>query len=185
MRKTIAFDLDDTLTCNVEKLIDHYNRESGDNLTFDKITAWHLEDFVLPDWKDKIPLFFRRPGWFRDIKPREDMQQAIRILSKTNDIIVVTAFYPTVCSDKADYIKEFYPEIDVLDINFVNRKGRILCDYLVDDGAHNLEDTTAIPICMRKPWNEAYYQKAKADGKTIYGIRDGNELLDLFYNVGI
>ena len=177
---TIALDLDDTLSDNMEQLVALYNKESGDTTTLESFTSWGLSDAVLPEWKDKIGDIFLRPEWFQHLHPRKDMQKAVSVLSKSFNLVVVTAYHPQCCYDKAVFIQTHFPEIDKHSVIFCNKKQLINAHFLVDDGGHNLVDYPKTPICMDKPWNRNVHMTN--DGRPIQRIYNGDDLLSLMFS---
>lgn len=105
------------------------------------------------------------------------MQDLIAALDGKARIIIVTAFWPTVCLDKYNWQQQHYPQIDGRNIIFCNQKDCINADVIVDDGLHNLEWFKGIPICMDYPWNRGATHNAY--GKPIIRVKDGYELLPL------
>lgn len=178
MRRTIAFDLDDTLSHNVEKVVRIYNEETGEQLTYNDITKWCIEDLVKPEHRELIRTIFDRTGWFRYIEPRKDMIAAMKELSINNDIIVVSAYHASSCVDKHAWFREYIPFLDPAALMFCCKKQYIHCSFLVDDGLHNLETTRGVPIVVDRPWNKTPASYAE-NGRYIHRVTDGQSLVDL------
>lgn len=163
---TIAFDLDDVFSWNMHDLLKLYNTVSGDTLQPENITCWNAERFVKPGYEDFFEKTFKSPGWFRNVRPRQDMQSLIAALTTRARIIVVTAFYPSACLDKAAWLAEHYPTIDTRNLIFCNVKDCIHADLLFDDGTHNLVDFKGTPIVVDRPWNQDAIRTT--DGRDIF-----------------
>lgn len=174
-KRRIITDFDDVLTNMVQKLVKVYNDESGDNISIDAITSWNIEDFVLPEWKDKIRDYFNRPGWFRDVCPREDaIEVTKKIIEDGDELFIASAYVAVSCNDKYEYLKEFFPFINSRNLIFINHKHLIDADYLIDDGEHNLLEFVGTPIVFDKPWNKSCV-KTKY-GRTIPRAKDWHDV---------
>lgn len=154
--KTIAVDLDDTLSHMVEYLLECYNNDYDDNLLIESITDWNLTSFVKKGCGREVEEYFKVPGFFLNPKPREDAQEVLEQLSYDNEIHVVTSYYPAACLDKVSWVKKHFPFIPEKNIIFCNNKHLISTDVLVDDARHNLVHFKGTPVMWARPWNEKY-----------------------------
>ena len=50
----IAIDIDNTINNLAEVVVNQYNRDSGDNLSLNDITQYHIENFVREELENKI-----------------------------------------------------------------------------------------------------------------------------------
>lgn len=177
MKQVLAIDMDDVQSYHIEHLLEVYNEEAHDNLKFEDITKWNLENFVKPEWKNRISTYFSRPRWFYDIEPRKDAQEVLYSLSSTFDIHIVSSSVACACEDKALWQAKHFPFISRYNIAFMSHKDRYKADYLVDDGEHNLINFTGIPIVFDKPWNRDC--TVTTDGRQIHRAKDWFEIKKL------
>lgn len=175
-RREIAVDLDDTLSYMMDHFVEVYNEESGDHVTLDSFKTWDMAKYVLPEWQEKATTYFTRPGWFSQIKPREDAQRVLAELAKVHNIYIVTAFQPRACPDKMEWLAKNFPFIHWRNIIFCNCKEKIDAHYLIDDGLHNLQHFKGIPIVFDKPWNRDDAAFVNTFGRSLYRVINWDEL---------
>lgn len=165
MRPIIAFDLDDVLNELVRPWIDEYNVIYNDSLMPREITSWNIASFatnctpaqfraiLTPEFYEKrVP---RAPGAWDAIYDADFLLDA--------KVYVVSSYkgYESTMAAKVDWVsRELNPKI-IQDVVFLNDKSRFKCDYLIDDGIHNLiGEGEYHPILISKPWNRGQgYEK--------------------------
>lgn len=167
MKKTIGIDLDSTLNTLDKDWLDIYNEEYNDHLTVKDIKSWNTYEYVKPECGKKIYEIFNRPGFFRNLGIREHAKEVIEeMISHGHKIYIVTAYHPEICMDKANWLKEHLPLLDIQNLIFCNDKGRFSGDFLIDDGGHNIEafassNPNGIPLVYDGPcpWNHYLGEK--------------------------
>lgn len=140
MRESVGIDLDTTLNCVEDKWIDMYNKEYNDNLTPADITSWEIEKYVKCG-KD-IFKYIYTPGFFRDLAIKPHAQEVVKWLCDNYDVYIISAAHYDVCGDKGAWLNEYFPFIPYQNIIFCTNKSLFHTDYLIDDGAHNIETFT-------------------------------------------
>jgi 5'(3')-deoxyribonucleotidase len=139
IRPSIGLDLDTCLNNIEDHWLAQYNADYNDNITPENLLTWDTYKYVKPECGKKIYDYIERPGFFLNLDPKPYTQRVTKWLIEYADLYVVTAYTPNTCMDKAQWIKQYYSWIPVRNIMFVNDKSKILLDYLVDDGPHNVE----------------------------------------------
>lgn len=153
MRPSIGLDLDTCLNNLDEEWLRMYNEDYNDNLTPEDLLTWDTYKYVKPECGKKIYDYIMRPGFFLWLSPKPYTQQVTEWLSKYADLYIVTAYSPQTCLEKVLWIKKHYPWIPERNIMFVNDKGKVLLDYLVDDGPHNVEAFKGKSILLDMAYN--------------------------------
>lgn len=152
-REIIGIDLDTTLNTLNEIWIDHYNKKYNDNLTNDDITDWNIANFVKPKCGNKIYDFLLQPHFFRNLDIQPNAKEVTKWLSQYFNLYIVTAYDYRTCVDKVEWVKFYLPHIKVENIIFVNNKGLIDTDYLIDDRGWNIEVFKNNGIIFDQPYN--------------------------------
>lgn len=149
----IGFDLDSVLNTLDKDWLDAYNADYNDNMTSEDLQTWNTNEWVKPECGLKIFDYLLQPGFFRNLGVTPGAQEVIKWLSQYAELYVVTAYHWNTCRDKAEFIIEHFPEINPRNIIFLNNKGLINLDYLVDDGPHNIEVFKGQGIVVDKRYN--------------------------------
>jgi 5'(3')-deoxyribonucleotidase len=152
-------DLDSCLNNLDEVWISKYNEDYRDNLTREDIVRWETHTIVKPECGHKIYDYLLLPNFFRDLEIKPHAKEVTEWLQQYLDIYIVTAYYPSTCPDKCDWIKHHLPHINQKNIIFCNNKGLLKAQYIVDDGGHNILDfhktnPCGLPIIFDAPWNK-------------------------------
>ena len=140
----IGIDIDN-VTCNTSSaIIDYYNKLSGDNLKLSDINEYYIENFVLPEWKDKFHKLFMDKKFWKTVNIIEDCQYYInKLIENGYRIVFITSTEPYNYYKKSKWLSRMFPNIDLRD-SLISIKDKQLMstyiDYLVDDYNKNLED---------------------------------------------
>jgi len=161
----ILIDLDATIADIFTPWLSAYNRETGDDLTVERILTWDIADHAK---NGKVVLdFLSRPGFFKDLNPLPGAVEAVRLLSdnKANEIFVVTAAYhPPNFTEKAEWVQRWLPFLTKRQFILAHEKHLIKADAFIDDSPRNARDYRkehphAFILSIRYPYNgscEAY-----------------------------
>ena len=152
VRKSIAIDLDTVLNNLNEVWLERYNADYKDNVTNADLKTWDIASFV--KCGANIYDYLKEPGFFRNLKPQPYAIEATKWMAEHFDLCIATAYVPQACLDKAEWVDEYFPHIGSNNIIFCNDKGKILTDYLIDDGGHNIEAFKGRGIVYDQPYNE-------------------------------
>lgn len=184
MPLTIMIDIDGVLNNLDEAILEIYNADSGDNLKPSDITAYHIEEFVKPEYRDDFSKYFLDKRVWRQIKVVDYCQESIRKLwDEGYNIIFVTK---TECENlvkKRNWLDRTFPFIGAENISqrlySAPVKQYIRADVAVDDGLFNLTgDRTYFSICLDKPYN-------KTDDKAIPNFARAYDWCDVYNFVKI
>lgn len=160
MPLTIMIDIDGVLNTLDTTVIDVYNKDSGDCLSPQDITEYHIEKFVKPEYAETFHKYFLDKRVWQRIEVVKGCQDAIRKLwDKGYDIIFVTK---TECENlvkKRNWLNRNFPFIGENNIRkrlySAPKKQTIRADISIDDGLFNLiGDRTYYSICFDKPYNQ-------------------------------
>lgn len=159
-RQSVGIDLDTTLNTIEVQWLDLYNKDYNDNLTPDDLKVWDTSKCVKPECGSKIYDYLLTPHFFRNLNIQPNAFEVTKWLAEYFDLYIVTAYSYQSCADKAEWVKEYLPHIDVRNIIFCNDKSKVDIDYLIDDGGHNFFDENGNKvfkgkgILLDKPYNQ-------------------------------
>ena len=160
MPLTIMIDIDGVLNTLDEAVIEIYNEDSGDDLRPEDVIEYHIEKFVLPEYRENFYKYFLDKRVWQRIKVVDGCQEVIRKLwNEGYDIIFVTK---TECENlvkKRNWLNRTFPFIGSDNIRKIlysaPKKQYIRADIAIDDGLFNLVgDRTYFSICFDKPYNQ-------------------------------
>lgn len=164
----IGIDCDNVLNNLTEELLKLYNRDSGDNLQMQDILRYRIDDFVVPEYKERIKDYFLDKEVWKNIKLIEESQYYVgRLVNDGHRVMVVTATEPHNFYKKEGWLKRNFPELDLRNnLICIKNKQLLKIDVLIDDYSKNLSDVTDdygnhitadyIRICFDYPWNHAF-----------------------------
>lgn len=91
MKLTIMIDIDGVLNTLNTTVIDVYNEDSGDNLSPQDITEYHIEKFVKPEYAENFYKYFLDKRVWQRIKIVDECQEVIeKLWNEEYEIIFVT-----------------------------------------------------------------------------------------------
>lgn len=169
IKPSVGFDLDSCLNNLDEYWLKVYNEDYNDCLTPEDLLTWDTYKYVKPECGKKIYDYIMQPGFFMKLKPKPHTQRVTEWISNYVNPYIVTAYSPCTCVDKAEWVKQNFPWIPQRNIMFVNDKGKVLLDYLVDDGPHNVEAFTRKSILVDMAYNR-YLEDKYTRVKDFLGV---------------
>lgn len=152
---SIAVDLDSTLN-NLDEvwILQDYNRMYNDNLTAEDLITWWTHEYVKPECGKKVYDIVEQPGYFRNLGIKDKWTvDGFKLLCDNFDVFIVSSCNPHTVVDKVDWIKEHLPFFNIENFVACHPKFIINCDYLIDDGPHNIESYRQKSILLDKAYN--------------------------------
>lgn len=153
----IAVDIDNCLNNLCEAVLEVYNTDSGDNLILSDITAYHIESFVKPAYKDNFFHYFLDREVWKKIKVKPQCREVLaKLYNEGHQIIFVTTTEPENLPKKRNWLMRNFPFLDIRKSLFCCPvKQLIKCDILIDDYLENLTgDRSYTSICFDMPYNQ-------------------------------
>lgn len=145
----IGLDWDDTLCPFNDIAIDMANKEYGTNLTLADIDSWDNTGKA-----SIIKKYYGDENLYRKQHIKKDAIDFVNRLRKIANVYIITAVAPEFMGIRAKQILESFPDFPKNNIIMGFQKNLIKLDILLDDGPHNILNTSAnFPVLMRKPWN--------------------------------
>lgn len=160
MPLTIMIDIDGVLNTLDATVLEVYNEDSGDSLSPQDITEYHIEKFVLPEYRENFYKYFLDKRVWQRIRVVDGCQTIIQNLwDEGYKIIFVTK---TECENlvkKRNWLNRTFPFIGEDNMRKILYscpiKQYIRADIAIDDGLFNLVgDRTYYSICLDKPYNQ-------------------------------
>jgi 5'(3')-deoxyribonucleotidase len=158
MSLLIAVDIDNCLNNLTEAILEVYNADSGDNLSLSDITAYHIENFVKPAYKDNFFHYFLDREVWKKIKVQPHCREIIaRLFNEGHRIIFVTTTEPENLPKKKNWLMRNFPFLNIRKSLFsCPVKQLVKCDILIDDCLGNLTDDRGYySVCLDYPWNKS------------------------------
>ncbi len=153
---TLGIDIDDTILDLLGIWVEWYNNDFNQSLLPSDITTdWRIDQFVVPEAKEKIYNYIRYPQIFEYAKPIAGALDAINYLrSKGYKIVYITANDP--CNAKEKWLIKYGFAEDEKSFICAYDKSLISVDFLIDDKFENVRDTQGIGILFNQPHNAKY-----------------------------
>jgi 5'(3')-deoxyribonucleotidase len=153
----ILIDLDGVCADIHTNWYEMYNRDYDDNVTVNDILSWDTHKYVKEECGKDIYRYLSLPGFFYMAPPVEGCMESLKALHDAGiELIICTAspiLSQTGCYEKMQWAQKHFPFIDQYNFIATHRKDLIKGDVLLDDGPHNLEAFSGIPVAFRRPWN--------------------------------
>lgn len=158
-RPAIAIDLDDVLAELVPAWLAKYRLCLGDTLMPEDIHTWDIASYAT---KCSAEVFhgLLTPKLYATVAAYPDARQAIDAAAAFADVYIVTSCrgghgsrYTGMTGAKEKWLDENLPGALIKDLVFLHDKSRFLCDWIIDDGPHNLEHRAGGGILVDRPWN--------------------------------
>lgn len=160
MKLTIMIDIDGVLNTLDTTVIEVYNEDSGDSLSPQDITEYHIEKFVKPEYRENFKNYFLDKRVWRRIEAVKYAYEVLeKLWSEGYNLIFVTK---TECENmvkKRNWLNRNFSFMGEDNIRkrlySAPKKQFIRADIAIDDGLFNLiGDRTYYSICFDKPYNQ-------------------------------
>lgn len=152
MKPVILIDMDDVLAEFTEEWLSRYNNDYDDNLTAESFDGWDAMKHVKPECGMKMFDYFKAPGIYRHLKPREGSQEVVQELIDMGAEIMIVTDSPMGCSfgaenwmgsnptdDKRAWLQEHFPMISAENVIVARKKWFVQGDVLIDDKPATIE----------------------------------------------
>ena len=153
----IAVDIDNVINNLAEAVLKVYNADSGDNLALDDIKAYHIENFVKPEYKKIFHQYFLDRNVWKKIKVQPQCREVIaKLHNEGHHIIFVTTTEPENLPKKKNWLMRNFPFLDIRkSLYCCPVKQLVRCDVLIDDCITNLiGERSYYSLCMDMPYNQ-------------------------------
>lgn len=177
MKLTISVDIDNVLNNLTESVLSVYNADSGDNLSLSDITAYHIENFVKPPYKENFWHYFLDKRVWKQISIIDGCREVIaKLFNEGHRIIFVTTTEPENLPKKKNWLMRNFPFLDIRKSLFsCPVKQLVKCDVLIDDCIANLMgEKDYYSICLDYPWN----RKGVDHAPMFTRAKDWNEIYE-------
>lgn len=149
----IGLDADDVLyECNAYALRLLNEGKYADNpIEIEEVTSWGLSGTRADE---RVP-YFSDPEFVSSQPLFNGAKAFVRKLSGMADVFFVTSVAPNCVEAREKRLREDFPDVPEENYIFTSRKDVVALDIVLDDGAHNIESSSAsYPVLFRRPWNE-------------------------------
>ncbi|OBG93863.1 hypothetical protein A9X05_09175 [Mycobacterium sp. E3298] len=162
MKKRIAIDQDQCLADILSEWLRRYNNEFNDNLKTCQMTHQNCHDITKAG--KQFYKYLDDPEFFESLPLIEGSIEAVRELSYTYEIFVVTAPYnPNNVEPKSNWLKKYFPFIKEDNYVFTRNKSIVNADWLIDDKPGNFEGFIGKALLFDAPHNrtETRYRRMR------------------------
>lgn len=136
----LCFDMDDTLTYFVKALVEWHNKTRGYNINPEDVNDWELGQFFpgLTLYEVFEPMWI--PEFWDTVTPRGDSVYWVKkLIDDGHDVYVCTNTHYKVATLKMEKVLfKYFDYLSNGNLIIMKNKQMIRCDYLIDDGAHNI-----------------------------------------------
>ncbi|WP_190279474.1 5' nucleotidase, NT5C type [Ornithinibacillus gellani] len=186
-KPVIMVDMDDTLNDFAKTYWKNYNEMYGEQVDFQTVNNWNLQQFVRPD-VDAYGLL-RHPGLFRHLPLRDYAVEFMQHMYDRYEVYIVTdsppgtshcdaagAAYSNPADDKRKWLAEHFPFLPQDRVIICAHKWMIAGDVLVDDKPATFEKFTELGkkcILMDMPYNQHIDTKWRA-----HNLREAEQMVE-------
>lgn len=178
MGLVIGVDIDNVLNNLTESVLKVYNSDSGDNLSLSDITAYHIENFVKPEYKETFWHYFLDKRVWKGISIIDGCREIIAKLHNEGHIIIfVTTTEAENLPKKKNWLQRNFPFLEIRKRLFsCPIKQLVKCQVLIDDCISNVTGTRDYySILLDYPWNS---NKDVDNAPMITRANNWNEIYD-------
>ena len=184
----IAIDLDDVLADSLTAFIKFYNETHQDVLKHEDFTSYLLTDIrgISREEEYKLLKEFENSPHSKELKPMPKSQEAIKQLSKGNELVIVTSRLEEVRELTMLWLKKYFPELTRvyftrIDYGKVRKSKAEICkeiqaDILIEDNlkyAKEVAEAGIKVLLYDYPWNQT------PETENIQRVKDWDEILSV------
>ena len=166
---TVGCDLDDSIEYLIEAWITYLNNKYQLNVKYENVKHWDMsKSFPTLTEKEIVEPLFMDSFW-ETVKPMPD---AVEYLKKLMDdghqvYICTNSHYKTLASKMDNVLFKYFPFITWDNVIICKNKQMIKCDYLIDDGSHNIVGDYK-GLLINTPYNENFDETKYPNVRRVY-----------------
>lgn len=154
-KNIIALDIDDVTLDLIPHWIAFYNKETGDNLTINKIKSWDMAAYAA--YPDKLYAYLKNRNLYKGISPVSGAIGGInKIRKKGYRVVFATVSTNEQSGVKFNVLKSLKIVESYNDYIEASDKSLILADIIVDDKPDNVVGFSGAGLLFTKPWNKTF-----------------------------
>jgi 5'(3')-deoxyribonucleotidase len=152
-QQRIAIDMDGVIADHLNKQLRLYNRDYGDQLSFEDLQGKKLREIA--KCGHEVQNYYRDTTFFGDLTVMEGSQSVIQQLQQKYEVFITTAAmeFPSSFQAKFAWLSEHFAFIPADNIVFCGNKGIIRADYLIDDNSYHFKNFQGKGILFSSPHN--------------------------------
>lgn len=152
----IAVDMDEVIADFNAKFIPALNARFNKQLTLAHLHGTKAEQ-VFPELAQKIKDMIGEADFFADLPVMQDSQEVLAQMANQHEIFITTAAmeFPLSFHAKFNWLQQYFPFIDPMNIVFCGTKTIIHADYLIDDNIRHFSRFQGEGILFTAPHNIA------------------------------
>ena len=151
----IGIDVDDVVANLVDAWLARYNFDYKDNLKNKDITEWNISKFVKPKCGIKIYDYLKDKTLYNFVNPVQNSLNAVNMLKNFGRVVFITAPISETMGEKYSWLKEHGYIDTIKDYIEATDKDLIKCNFLIDDGYHNIKNRKG-SFLFSRPWNKSF-----------------------------
>jgi 5'(3')-deoxyribonucleotidase len=152
---TIVIDMDNVL-CNLQEVIVNlFNKRYGTKYSIEDFTDYDVAQILPKNEAIIMKNMYGEDNLYSNIKPLKGAQNAVeKLVNAGHQVYIVSDVIPKSYSEKVEWLKFYFPQIDESHIIAMKHKSLLRCDVMIED---NLQNLLAKPyyerICFDYAWN--------------------------------
>ena len=175
----IACDIDGCINNLVDKTLEMYNAETGKNIQISDITAYNFYDCLPKDDADGIIRLFQRKDLWDSLSPAHNSQKGLKtLINRGYKVYLTTATDPNNFAYKTEWLRAYFPFIDINNVIRIMDKSLLNVDIMIDDCLDHLTKNICERIVIDHPWNRDSSKDYAYDIHRAYDFGDVINIID-------
>lgn len=151
---TVLVDVDDVIWDFLSVWVQYLNRMSGKSFSIFDITEWRIDQFYPSLQQKQMMSPLSEKDFWSYVQPMPGAQDTLKkIIDDGHRVVLVTASGSDTLKYKVRHLLSLFPFFSEKDIIIAHDKSLIYGDVMIDDGPHNLEHTSCVPVLFSRPHN--------------------------------
>lgn len=137
---TICSDLDDTIENLLDPWTAYLNNKYGLSIQVSDITSWEIKNSFPTLTEEQIFEPLHIPEFWDTVKPKLNSQKYLnKLIEDGHNVYICTNTHYSILKEKLNRcLFKYFPFISWRKIITMHDKQMIRCDFLIDDGVHNI-----------------------------------------------
>lgn len=153
----INVDIDNTVNDFAKKVISVYNNLYHDNVSYDTVTDYGFGQLTKISRDCLEELFFKNNYFYESLEPIQGSVDHIqRLVNDGHKVKFVSAADYSIVQSRLDFVKTYFPYLDVNDSLILTKdKHYLWADFVIDDCPSNLTNVNRACrfVLFDSPWN--------------------------------
>jgi 5'(3')-deoxyribonucleotidase len=162
--KSIAVDMDGVVADFVGLFLEQVKKQYGVVLNYSDISEFNIGNVFRKKFNIELDFYsLIYDGFFEDVPIYPNAYNSIKTLSKLYEIIFLTKSNGKYLSEKTNWLKKHFKDVDyeLIAVQDFKSKRLISTDFIIDDAPEVLSVVTQPLIVISHPWNASFVPTEK------------------------